>query len=232
LARGIAKIASPFYPKEVIIRLSDFKSSEYRNLIGGYLYEPHEENPHIGQRGAYRYYCDKFKESFVLECKAIKYARENMMMDNIILMIPFCRTVEECQKVIKIMEENGLVRGENGLKIYIMMEIVSNVIMADEFSEFIDGVSVGSNDLFSGMYSLCRESNELASIADHTNIGFRRLLKMGIETYKKNGKTTGFCGEAVSSSIELCKFLIDCGIDSISVTSDVALKTIHLLSKE
>jgi pyruvate,water dikinase len=232
LARGIAKIASPFYPKEVIIRLSDFKSSEYRNLIGGYLYEPHEENPHIGQRGAYRYYCDKFKESFVLECKAIKYARENMMMDNIILMIPFCRTVEECQKVIKIMEENGLVRGENGLKIYIMMEIVSNVIMADEFSEFIDGVSVGSNDLYSSYSMVDRESNELASISDHTNIGFRRLLKMGIETYKKNGKTTGFCGEAVSSSIELCKFLIDCGIDSISVTSDVALKTIHLLSKE
>lgn len=232
LARGIAKIASPFYPKEVIIRLSDFKSSEYRNLIGGYLYEPHEENPHIGQRGAYRYYCDKFKESFVLECEAIKYARENMMMNNIILMIPFCRTVEECQKVIEIMKDNGLVRGENGLKIYIMMEIVSNVIMADEFSEYIDGISVGSNDLQSSYGMLDRESNELSVVLNHTNIGFRRLLKMGIETYKKNEKTTGFCGEAVSSSIELCKFLIDCGIDSISVTSDVALKTMHLLSKE
>lgn len=232
LARGIAKIASPFYPKEVIIRLSDFKSSEYRNLIGGYLYEPHEENPHIGQRGAFRYYCKDFSEAFELECKAIKYARENMLMDNIILMIPFCRTTQECEKVIDIMKNQGLVKGENGLKIYIMMEIVSNVIEADEFSKLIDGVSVGSNDIFSLIVGMCRESDALATIADHTNLSFRRLIKMGIETYKKNGVTTGFCGEAVSSSLELCKFLIDCGIDSISVTSDVALKTMFLLSKD
>jgi pyruvate,water dikinase len=232
LARGIAKIASPFYPKEVIIRLSDFKSSEYRNLIGGYLYEPYEENPHIGQRGAYRYYCDDFKESFILECKAIKYAIENMMMNNIVLMIPFCRTTDECEKVIKIMENNGLVRGVNGLKIFIMMEIISNVIEAEEFSEFIDGISVGSNDFFSGCLQICRESDKLCKIADHTNVTFRKLIKLGIETYKKNGKQTGFCGEVVSSSIDFCKFLIDCGIDSISVTSDVALKTLYLLSKE
>jgi len=232
LARGIAKIASPFYPKEVIIRLSDFKSSEYRNLVGGYLYEPHEENPHIGQRGAYRYYCDEFKESFVLECQAIKYAIENMMMNNIVLMIPFCRTTEECQKVIKIMADNGLVRGKNGLKIFIMMEIVSNVIEADEFSEFIDGISVGSNDLQSSLYSVTREDDKLSHIVNHTNLAFRRIIKMGISTYKKNGKQTGFCGEIVSSSIDFCKFLIECGIDSISVTSDVALKTIHLLSKK
>lgn len=232
LARGIAKIASPFYPKEVIIRLSDFKSSEYRNLIGGSLYEPIEENPHIGQRGSYRYYCDDFKESFVLECQAIKYAIENMMMDNIILMIPFCRTTDECQKVIKIMADNGLVRGVNGLKIFIMMEIVSNVIEAEEFSEFIDGISVGSNDLSSAVNSICRESDKLCKITDHTNLSFRRLIKSGIETYKKNGKQTGFCGEVVSSSIDFCKFLVECGIDSISVTSDVALKTLYLLSKE
>jgi len=232
LARGIAKIASPFYPKEVIIRLSDFKSSEYRNLIGGSLYEPYEENPHIGQRGAYRYYCDDFKESFVLECQAIKYAIENMMMNNIILMIPFCRTTDECQKVIKIMENNGLVRGVNGLKIFIMMEVISNVIEAEEFSEFIDGISVGSNDLFSGALQICRESDKLCKIANHTNLSFCRLIKSGIETYKKNGKQTGFCGEIVSSSIDFCKFLVNCGIDSISVTSDVALKTLYLLSKE
>jgi pyruvate,water dikinase len=232
LARGIAKIASPFYPKEVIIRLSDFKSSEYRNLVGGYLYEPHEENPHIGQRGAFRYYYKDFSEAFELECKAIKYARENMMMDNIILMIPFCRTTNECQKVIEIMKNQGLVRGQNNLKIYIMMEIVSNVIEADEFSQFIDGVSVGSNDLQSSCYQICRESEVLTQITDHTGLSFRRLVKMGIETYKKNGVATGFCGEAVSSSIELCKFLIDCGIDSISVTSDVAIKTMFLLSKD
>ena len=232
LARGIAKIASPFYPKEVIIRLSDFKSSEYRNLIGGNLYEPHEENPHIGQRGAYRYYCDEFKESFILECQAIKYAIENMMMNNIILMIPFCRTTDECKKVIKIMADNGLVRGFNGLKIFIMMEIVSNVIEAEEFSEFIDGISVGSNDLSSAINSVDRESEKLCKITDHTNLSFRRLIKLGIETYKKNGKQTGFCGEIVSSSIDFCKFLVDCGIDSISVTSDAALKTLYLLSKE
>jgi pyruvate,water dikinase len=232
LARGIAKIASPFYPKDVIIRLSDFKSSEYRNLIGGYLYEPIEENPHIGQRGAYRYYCDDFKESFILECKAIKYAIENMMMNNIVLMIPFCRTTDECEKVINIMADNGLVRGVNGLKIFIMMEIISNVIEAEEFSKFIDGISVGSNDFFSGCLQICRESDKLCKIADHTNLSFRRLIKLGIETYKKNGKQTGFCGEVVSSSIDFCKFLIECNIDSISVTSDVALKTLYLLSKE
>ncbi len=232
LARGIAKIASPFYPKDVIIRLSDFKSCEYRNLIGGYLYEPIEENPHIGQRGAYRYYCNDFKDSFVLECKAIKYAIDNMMMNNIILMIPFCRTTEECQKVIKIMADNGLVRGVNGLKIFIMMEIVSNVIEADEFSVFIDGISVGSNDIGSLYWGISRESDKLSKIGNQNNIGFRKIIKMGVETYKKHGKQTGFCGEVVSSSIEFCKFLVDCGIDSISVTSDVALKTLYLLSKE
>ena len=130
------------------------------------------------------------------------------------------------------MADNGLVRGVNGLKIFIMMEIISNVIEAEEFSKFIDGISVGSNDFFSGCLQICRESDKLCKIADHTNLSFRRLIKLGIETYKKNGKQTGFCGEVVSSSIDFCKFLIECNIDSISVTSDVALKTLYLLSKE
>jgi pyruvate,water dikinase len=230
LARGIAKIAAPFYPNEVIIRLSDFKSNEYRNLLGGELYEPEENNSLLGWRGAVRYYSKEYEDAFKLECEALKYVRETMMMDNVVIMIPFCRTTKECQIVIDKMASYGLVRGENGLKIYLMCEIVSNVIEAEEFSPMIDGISIGGNDLLMSVTSTDRDNELLMEIADDKNLSYRRLIKMAIEIYKKNGKSTGFCGNQVSTSIEFCKFLIECGIDSISVTSDVALKTLLNLS--
>lgn len=229
LARGISKIASAFYPNPVIVRLSDFKSNEYKNLIGGDLYEPNEENPLLGFRGANRYYSDDYKDAFALECEAIKYVREEMKMTNIIVMIPFCRTPEECRKVLEIMKYNGLERGVSGLQVYLMCEIPSNVIEADEFSPYVDGVSIGSNDLLMLTLGIDRDSEKVSYLCDHTNLSFRRLLKQAICQYKKNGKKVGLCGQQASDSVEFCKFLIDCGIDTISVVSDSAIKTIDNL---
>ena len=229
LARGISKIASAFYPNPVIVRLSDFKSNEYKNLIGGDLYEPNEENPLLGFRGANRYYSDDYKDAFALECEAIKYVREEMKMTNIIVMIPFCRTPEECRKVLEIMKYNGLERGVGGLQVYLMCEIPSNVIEAAEFSPYVDGVSIGSNDLLMLTLGIDRDSEKVAYLCDHTNLSFRRLLKQAICQYKKNGKKVGLCGQQASDSVEFCKFLIDCGIDTISVVSDSAIKTIDNL---
>jgi pyruvate,water dikinase len=231
LARGIAKIAAPFYPNDVIVRLSDFKSNEYRNLVGGELYEPIEENALLGWRGASRYYSKDYEDAFALECEALKYAIEEMKMSNIIIMIPFCRTTDECKLVIEKMASHGLVRGINGLKIYIMCEIISNVIEAQEFSPLIDGVSIGGNDLLMLTVGADRDNEVLSSIASDTNLSYRRLIKMAIDTYKENNIKVGFCGNQVSSSTEFCKFLIDSGIDSISVTSDVCLQTISNLGK-
>lgn len=231
LARGIAKIAAPFYPNDVIVRLSDFKSNEYRNLVGGELYEPIEENALLGWRGASRYYSKDYEDAFALECEALKYAREEMKMSNIIIMIPFCRTTEECVLVIDKMASHGLVRGKDGLQIYIMCEIISNVIEAEEFSPLIDGVSIGGNDLLMLTVGADRDNEVLSNIATDSNLSYRRLIQMAITTYKKNGIKVGFCGNQVSSSTEFCKFLIDAGIDSISVTSDVCLQTIVNLGK-
>lgn len=229
LARGISKIASAFYPNPIIVRLSDFKSNEYKNLIGGDLYEPDEENPLLGFRGANRYYSDDYREAFALECKAIKYAREEMKMTNVVIMIPFCRTPEECRKVLEILESYGLKRGVNGLQVYIMCEIPSNVIEADEFSPYIDGVSIGSNDLLMLTLGIDRDSEKVAHLCEHTNLSFRRLLRQAICQYKKNGKKVGLCGQQASDSVEFCQFLIDCGIDTISVVPDSAIKTIDNL---
>ena len=231
LSQGIGKIASAFYPNNVILRLSDFKSNEYRDLIGGELYEPIEENPLLGIRGAIRYYLKEYEQSFALECEAIKRVINDMKMDNLIIMIPFCRTTDECKLVIEKLGSNGLVRGQNGLKIYIMCEIISNVIEAEEFSMLIDGVSIGGNDLLMLAVGTDRDNQILANIANDKNLSYRRLIKMAIDTYKKNGIKVGFCGNQVSTSIEFCNFLIDSGIDSISVTSDVALQTILNLGK-
>ena len=231
LSRGIGKIASSFYPKDVIIRLSDFKSSEYRELVGGELYEPIENNALLGWRGASRYYSKEYEEAFGLECEALRYCREEMKLDNIVIMIPFCRTVEECKLVIEKMESHGLKRGTNGLKIYLMCEIISNVIEADEFAPYVDGVSIGGNDLLMLTVGTDRDNETLSAIADDKNVSYRRLIKMAIETYKKHDVKVGFCGNQVSTSLEFCKFLIDSGIDSISVTSDVALDTLMNLGK-
>ena len=229
LARGISKIASAFYPNDVIVRLSDFKSNEYRNLIGGELYEPNEENPMIGWRGASRYYSTEYENAFELECEAIKYAREEMKMTNIIVMIPFCRTPKECKLVLDKMNKYELIRGKNGLQIYLMCEIPSNVIEADEFSPLIDGVSIGGNDLLQLILGVDRDSERIAHLSDDTNLSYRRMISMAIKTYKKNGIKVGFCGQQPSNSIEFCQFLINEGIDSISVTPDSALKTIKNL---
>ena len=229
LARGISKIASAFYPNDVIVRLSDFKSNEYRNLVGGELYEPNEENPMIGWRGASRYYSPEYERGFELECEAIKYAREEMKMTNIIVMIPFCRTPKECQLVIDKMETYGLKRGEYGLQIYLMCEIPSNVIEANEFSPMIDGVSIGGNDLLQLTLGVDRDSDKITYLSSDENLSYRRMISMAIKTYKSNGIKIGFCGQQPSDSIEFCKFLINEKIDSISVTPDSALKTIKNL---
>ena len=227
LARGIAKIASAFYPNNVVVRLSDFKSNEYRNLVGGELYEPIEENPMIGWRGASRYYSSEYKEGFSLECEAIKYARENMKMTNIIVMIPFCRTPSECKLVLSKMEEYGLVRGENELQVYLMCEIPSNVIEADHFSPMIDGVSIGGNDLLQLTLGVDRDSDKIAHLSSDENLSYRRMISQAIKTYKENNVKVGFCGQQPSDSTEFCNFLINEGIDSISVTPDSAVKTLN-----
>jgi len=227
LARGIAKIASAFYPNDVVVRLSDFKSNEYRNLVGGELYEPVEENPMIGWRGASRYYSTEYQEGFSLECEAIKYARENMKMTNIIVMIPFCRTPSECKLVLSKMEEYGLVRGENKLQVYLMCEIPSNVIEADHFSPMVDGVSIGGNDLLQLTLGVDRDSDKIAHLSSDENLSYRRMISQAIKTYKENNVKVGFCGQQPSDSVEFCHFLIKEGIDSISVTPDSAVKTLN-----
>ena len=231
LARGIGKIASAFHPQPVIVRLSDFKSNEYKNLLGGDKYEPDEENPMIGWRGASRYYSKEYRKAFDLECQAIKFARDNMNMANIIVMIPFCRTPKECQKVIDIMSHNGLVRGINGLKIYIMCEIPSNVIEADLFAPMIDGVSIGGNDLLQLTIGVDRDSEMITELSNHENTSYRRMISLAIKTYKDNGVKVGFCGQQPSDSLEFAQFLIDEGINSISVVPDSILKIYKNLSK-
>ena len=231
LARGISKIASAFYPHKTIIRLSDFKSNEYKNLIGGDYYEPIEENPMIGWRGASRYYSKEYSEAFSLECKAIKYAIDIMDMTNIIIMIPFCRTPCECKLVMAELAKNGLYRGKKGLEIYLMCEIPSNVIEAEEFSEYIDGISIGGNDLLQLTLGVDRDSERITYLSNDENISYRRLIQQAISTYKKNGKKVGFCGQQPSDSVEFCHFLIQCGIDSISVTPDAVLSTLKNLQE-
>lgn len=227
LARGIAKIAAGFYPNDVIVRMSDFKTNEYANLIGGYLYEPSEHNPMIGWRGASRYYDIKFKPAFNLECRAIKKARDEMGLTNIKPMIPFCRTPEEGRKVISIMKENGLVQGENDLEVYVMCEIPSNVVVADQFSEIFDGFSIGSNDLTQLTLGLDRDSDIIAHIFDERNDAVKRLVSQVIDTAHKHTprRKVGICGQAPSDFPEFAEFLVECGIDSISLNPDTVIKT-------
>jgi pyruvate,water dikinase len=227
LARGISKIAAGFYPNDVIVRMSDFKTNEYANLIGGYLYEPLENNPMIGWRGASRYYDKKFKPAYSLECKAIKKAREEMGLINIKPMIPFCRTPEEGRKVISIMNENGLVQGENGLEVYVMCEVPSNVVVADQFADIFDGFSIGSNDLTQLTLGLDRDSDIIAHIFDERNDAVKRLVSQVIDCAHKHKprRKVGICGQAPSDFPEFAEFLVECGIDSISLNPDTVVKT-------
>jgi len=227
LAMGIAKIAAGFYPNEVIVRFSDFKTNEYANLIAGYLYEPRESNPMLGWRGASRYYDEKFRLAFGLECRAIKKVRDEMGLRNVKVMVPFCRTPEEGRKVIKVMEEFGLKQGEGGLEVYVMCEIPSNVILAEQFADIFDGFSIGSNDLTQLTLGLDRDSELVAHIFDEKNEAVKRLIKQVIEVAHnhKPRRKVGICGQAPSDFPEFAEFLVECGIDSISLNPDVALST-------
>ncbi len=225
LAEGIAIIAAAFYPKKVIIRLSDFKSNEYANLIGGEFYEPTEDNPMIGFRGASRYYSDMFREAFKLEIRAIKRVREVFGLKNVRVMIPFCRTVEEAHKVLEVMKEAGLERGQDGLEVYLMCEIPSNVILADEFLEVIDGFSIGSNDLTQLTLGVDRDSELVSHVYDERNEAVKSLIRQVIKKCNEKGKYIGICGQAPSDYPEFAEFLVREGIQSISLNPDTVIKT-------
>lgn len=225
LSYGIAKIASAFYPKPVIVRFSDFKSNEYANLIGGKYFEPEEENPMIGFRGASRYYSEFFKPAFGLECKAILRVRNKMGLKNVIVMVPFCRTPQEAKKVLEVMEEYGLKRGENGLQVYVMCELPSNVILADQFADYFDGFSIGSNDLTQLTLGLDRDSSLVAHLYDERNEAVKRMIAQVIKLAKEKGKKIGICGQGPSDFPDFAQFLVEQGIDTISINPDSIIKT-------
>jgi len=225
LSEGVGTIAAAFYPNPVIVRMSDFKTNEYASLLGGKYFEPEEENPMIGFRGASRYYDEKYREGFALECEAMKRVREEMGLTNLVLMIPFCRRVDEAKKVLEEMAVNGLVRGENGLQVYVMCEIPNNVILIDEFSELFDGFSIGSNDLTQLTLGVDRDSELIAHDFDERDPGVMKMISMTIEGAKRNASHCGICGQAPSDYPEFAEFLVKEGIESISLNPDSVMKT-------
>lgn len=231
LAQGVGRIAAAFYPKDVIIRLSDFRSNEYSELIGGREFEPEERNPMIGWRGASRYYADKYLPAFRLELKALKRVREIMGLKNLKIMVPFCRTIEEGQKVIAIMKQEGLVRGKDGLQLYVMVEIPSNVILAKEFAKLFDGFSIGSNDLTQLTLGVDRDSELVANVYDENNEAVKSLIRQVIRSAKETKTKIGICGQAPSDFPEFARFLMKEGIDSISLNPDTVIKTSLYLNK-
>lgn len=231
LAEGISMIAAAFYPKPVILRFSDFKTNEYANLIGGKQFEPEEENPMIGWRGASRYYSPGFRDAFGLECKAVMKVRDEMGLANLKVMVPFCRTVEEGKKVIAEMLKNGLKQGENGLEVYVMCEIPSNVILAEEFCKVFDGFSIGSNDLTQLTLGLDRDSGIVTHIANEKNAAVKSLISHVIKVAKQKHRKIGICGQAPSDFPDFAEFLVGEGIDSISLNPDTVLKTRQVIAK-
>ena len=225
LAQGVAMIAAAFHPNDVILRMSDFKTNEYANLVGGQPYEPTEENPMIGFRGASRYYNERYRDGFALECRAMKKVRDEMGLTNLKIMIPFCRTVEEARCVLAEMEKNGLTRGENGLEVYVMCELPSNVLLAKEFAEVFDGFSIGSNDLTQLTLGVDRDSEIVAPIFDERNPAVMRSIAAVIRDAKAAGRKIGICGQAPSDYPEFAQFLVQCGIDSLSLNPDAVLRT-------
>ena len=225
LAQGIGKLGAAFYPKDVIVRFSDFKTNEYANLIGGQYFEPKEENPMIGWRGASRYYDEKYAAAFALECEAIKRVREQFGLTNVIVMIPFCRTVDEGKNVLDIMKKFGLERGKNGLKVFVMAEIPANILLVDEFSKIFDGFSIGSNDLTQLTLGLDRDNGTIAHIGNEKNEAVRILIRQLIKGAHKRKRKVGICGQAPSDFPDYAEWLMKEGIDSISVTPDTVLKT-------
>ncbi|PSF35703.1 phosphoenolpyruvate synthase [Aphanothece hegewaldii CCALA 016] len=231
LARGISMIAAAFYPKPVIVRMSDFKSNEYANLLGGRQFEPEEENPMLGWRGAARYYDPAYQEAFALECKGMKIVRDEMGLTNVIPMIPFCRTPSEGKRVLAEMAKHGLKQGENGLQVYVMCELPSNVILADRFAEIFDGFSIGSNDLTQLTLGIDRDSALVSHLFDERDEGVKRMVRMAIETAKAKGRKIGICGQAPSDYPEFAKFLVELGIDSMSLNPDSVLKTLLMVAE-
>ena len=233
LAQGVGTIVAAFYPKPVVVRMSDFKTNEYASLLGGIYFEMVENNPMIGFRGASRYFDERYREGFALECRAMKNVRDEMGLTNLILMIPFCRTVEEARKVIAEMEKNGLKRGENGLQVYVMCEIPNNVLLIDEFSEFFDGFSIGSNDLTQLTLGVDRDSELLAAEFDERDPGVMKIMAMAVQGAKRNGRHSGICGQAPSDFPEIAEFLVKQAIDSISLNPDSVMKiTLKVLETE
>ena len=225
LAEGIGTISAAFYPKKVIIRMSDFKSNEYANLIGGSHFEPVEDNPMIGFRGSSRYYAEQFKEAFQLECIAVKKVREEFGLKNLTLMIPFCRTVTEAKMVLATMKEAGIERGQEGLEIYLMCEIPSNVILADQFLDLVDGYSLGTNDLTQLTLGLDRDSELVAHVYDERNDAVKDLVAHVINKCNERNKYIGICGQAPSDYPEFAQFVVEQGIQTMSLTPDSLVKT-------
>jgi len=224
LAMGVGMIAAAFYPKDVILRFSDFKSNEYANLIGGKLFEPEEENPMLGWRGASRYYSEEYEQAFGLECKAIKRVREVFGLTNLKVMIPMCRSIAEGKQVLSVMKKFGLERGKKGLDVYVMCELPANVLLADEFCKIFDGFSIGSNDLTQTTLGVDRDSALVSHIFDERNEAVKRMIEMVIKTAKKKKRKIGICGDAPSTYPEVAKFLVECGIDSISLSPDAIVQ--------
>ncbi|NJM86149.1 MAG: phosphoenolpyruvate synthase [Hydrococcus sp. RU_2_2] len=231
LAEGVSTIAAAFYPKPVIVRLSDFKSNEYANLLGGSLFEPQEENPMLGWRGACRYYDERYRAGFGLECQALKRVRDEMGLTNVILMVPFCRTPKEGRAVLAEMAKSGLIQGKNGLQVYVMCELPSNVLLAEKFAEVFDGFSIGSNDLTQLTLGLDRDSALVAHLFDERNEAVKCTIAMAIAAAKKNGRKIGLCGQAPSDYPEFARFLVEQGIDSIGLNPDSILKTLLQISE-
>jgi len=231
LAQGLAKIAATQWPDPVIVRTSDFKTNEYANLIGGDEFEPREDNPMIGFRGASRYYSDRYREAFALECEALRRVREDIGLTNVVVMIPFCRTLDEADRVLEEMAKNNLRRGENGLEVYVMCEIPSNVILASEFSERFDGFSIGTNDLTQLVLGVDRDSADLAYLFDERNEAVEAMIRLVIERAHEAGRKVGLCGQAPSDHPEFARFLVEAGIDSISVNPDSVLRVIEEVAR-
>ncbi|HEY9120614.1 MAG TPA: putative PEP-binding protein, partial [Marinobacter sp.] len=232
LVEGISTLAAAFAPKKVIVRLSDFKSNEYANLIGGTLYEPDEENPMLGFRGASRYISETFRDCFELECRALKKVRNEMGLTNVEVMVPFVRTVGEAKQVVELLAENGLVRGENGLRVIMMCELPANALLADQFLEHFDGFSIGSNDLTQLTLGLDRDSGIIAHLFDERNDAVKLLLSNAIQACKRAGKYIGICGQGPSDHPDLAKWLMDEGIDTVSLNPDSVLDTWFFLADE
>jgi pyruvate,water dikinase len=233
LSEGVGTIAAAFYPKPVIVRMSDFKTNEYASLLGGSWFEPIEDNPMLGFRGASRYTHPAYAEGFALECAAMKRVREDMGLDNVKLMIPFCRRVEEGKRVLDAMAQHGLRRGEHALEIYVMCEIPNNVIQIDAFSKLFDGFSIGSNDLTQLVLGVDRDSQIVSFDFDERDPGVKEMIRLTVEGAKRNGRHSGICGQAPSDYPEMAEYLVEIGIDSMSLNSDTVLKTTrHVLEVE